>query len=218
MNRISGGSSDSPIITKLTEAIKYIDTEFENADDVLEEIIKEGLIQRFEYTYEMAWNVMKDYALYQGNTDIGGSRDAIRYAFSTNLVADGDMWMEMIKSRIKTLHTYNEETAQEIFIKILEKYHSAFLQFQFVFANYSAISRVILYGSRAKSNYHNSSDIDLSMVGKDLDLTILLKIENELDDLLLPYKIDLSVYHLIENHDLIDHIDRVGAVFYEKLV
>ena len=104
----------------------------ENADDVLGEIVKEGLIQRFEYTYEMAWNVMKDYALYQGNSDIGGSRDAIRYAFSTNLIADGDMWMDMIKSRIKTPHTYNEETAHEIFMKILDEYHSAFLQLQTV--------------------------------------------------------------------------------------
>ena len=88
---------------------------------------------------------------------------------------------------------------------------------QSVFANYSAINRVILYGSRAKGNYRNSSDIDLSLAGKDIDLTILLKIENELDDLLLPYKIDLSVYHLIENQDLTDHINRVGTVFYEKV-
>ena len=53
-------------LTKLTEAVEYIHIEFENVDEVLEEIIKEGLIQRFEYPYEMAWNVMKNYALYQG--------------------------------------------------------------------------------------------------------------------------------------------------------
>jgi len=88
---------------------------------------------------------------------------------------------------------------------------------QSVFANYSAISRVILYGSRAKGNYRDSSDIDLSLVGKDLDVSFLLKIENELDDLLLPYQIDLSVYHLIDNQDLTDHINRVGTVFYEKV-
>ena len=88
---------------------------------------------------------------------------------------------------------------------------------QSVFANYSTINRVILYGSRAKGNYQNSSDIDLSLVGEDLDLTTLLKIENELDDLLLAYNIDLSVYHLIENQDLSDHINRVGTVFYEKI-
>jgi len=132
-------SNYNKALKKLTEAIEYIkkdldenkiDIENNDAEEVLEEIIKEGLIQRFEYTYEMAWNVMKDYALYQGNSEIGGSRDAIRYAFSMNLISNGEMWMDMIKSRIKTSHIYNEETANEIYTKILKEYHSAFLKFQ----------------------------------------------------------------------------------------
>jgi len=61
---------------------------------------------------------------------------------------------------------------------------------------------VILYGSRARGNYRNGSDIDLALVGKELDLTTLFKVETELDDLLLPYKIDLSIHHKIENPDL----------------
>ena len=126
-------------LKKLSEAINYIkkdldekeiDIEYENAEEILEEIIKEGLIQRFEYTYEMAWNVMKDYALYQGNSEISGSRDAIRFAFSSNLIANGELWMDMIKSRIKTSHTYNEETAEEIYKKILNDYYSLFLDFE----------------------------------------------------------------------------------------
>jgi len=126
-------------LKKLSEAINYIkkdldekeiDIEYKNAEEILEEIIKEGLIQRFEYTYEMAWNVMKDYALYQGNSEISGSRDAIRFAFSSNLIANGELWMDMIKSRIKTSHTYNEETAEEIYKKILNDYYSLFLDFE----------------------------------------------------------------------------------------
>jgi len=126
-------------LKKLSEAINYIkkdldekeiDIEYENAEEILEEIIKEGLIQRFEYTYEMAWNVMKDYALYQGNSEISGSRDAIRFAFSSNLIANGELWMDMIKSRIKTSHTYNEKTAEEIYKKILNDYYSLFLDFE----------------------------------------------------------------------------------------
>ena len=109
---------------------KDVSVEDENSEEVLEEIIKEGLIQRFEYTYEMAWNVMKNYTLYQGNAEISDSRDAIRFAFSSNLISDGDKWMEMIKSRIKTSHTYNEETASEIYQKIISEYHSLFLNFQ----------------------------------------------------------------------------------------
>ncbi|MBU3822506.1 restriction endonuclease subunit S [Flavobacteriaceae bacterium XHP0103] len=87
---------------------------------------------------------------------------------------------------------------------------------QNVFAKYSNIEKAILYGSRAKGNYRNGSDIDLTLVGKNLTLSEQFSIETELDDLLLPYKIDLSIYYKIENQDLIDHIDRVGIVFYEN--
>jgi predicted nucleotidyltransferase len=87
---------------------------------------------------------------------------------------------------------------------------------QNVFEQYPTVDRVILYGSRAKGDYRKSSDIDLTLEGTSLDLNTLLKIENQLDDLLLPYKIDLSVFHKIENPDLIDHINRVGITFYIK--
>ena len=79
-------------VKKLSEAIEFVTKENgEKIESVLDEIIKDGLIQRFEYTFEMAWNVMKDYALYQGNSEIAGSRDAIQYAYSTNLITNGDM-------------------------------------------------------------------------------------------------------------------------------
>lgn len=98
-------------------------------DDFLDDIIKEGLIQRFEYTHELAWNVMKDYAVYQGNTTITGSRDAIREAFSIGLIPEGKVWINMIVSRNKTSHTYNEATADEIFNLIVNDYHPAFKGF-----------------------------------------------------------------------------------------
>ena len=85
-----------------------------------------------------------------------------------------------------------------------------------VFKKYSKIEKAILYGSRAKGNYRNGSDIDLTLMGDDLNLGTLFKIENELDDLLLPHKIDLSIFLKIENTDLIDHINRIGVVFYEQ--
>ncbi|MCF6349426.1 MAG: nucleotidyltransferase domain-containing protein [Flavobacteriaceae bacterium] len=86
-----------------------------------------------------------------------------------------------------------------------------------VFSKYPQIEKIILYGSRAKGNYRNGSDIDLALVGNDLDLTSLFKIEIKLDDLLLPYKIDLSILHKIKNKDLVNHIKRVGVTFYEKI-
>ena len=85
-----------------------------------------------------------------------------------------------------------------------------------VFARYPQIEQVILYGSRAKGNYRNGSDIDLTIQGEEVTYSQLLSIENALDDLLLPYKIDLSLLRQIDNPDLIDHIKRIGIVFYEK--
>jgi len=78
------------------------------------------------------------------------------------------------------------------------------------------IEKAILYGSRATGNYKAASDIDLTLLGNDLTLTIQQKIETELDDLLLPYKFDVSVFHTITNIELIDHIKRVGQLFFQK--
>ena len=87
---------------KLQRSIEYIHKNIKTRDlddGILDEIIKEGIIQRFEYTHELAWNVMKDYAEYQGNSSVGGSRDAAREAFQLKLIMDGEIWMDMIKSR-----------------------------------------------------------------------------------------------------------------------
>ena len=85
-----------------------------------------------------------------------------------------------------------------------------------IFAKYSELEKVILYGSRAKGNFKPGSDIDLTFVGNNLNQTILNKIEDDIDDLLLPYSFDLSVFKHISNTDFIAHINRVGIVFYER--
>lgn len=96
----------------------------------LSELERQGLIQAFEFVFELAWNLMKDYFVYQGNPAITGSRDAIRTAFKQGLVVDGEGWMEMIKSRNQTPHTYNESIAIEIAERILARYQDLFVQFQ----------------------------------------------------------------------------------------
>ncbi|ETO94518.1 nucleotidyltransferase family protein [Legionella oakridgensis] len=83
-----------------------------------------------------------------------------------------------------------------------------------IFKKHPNIEEVILYGSRAKGTYHTGSDIDLCLVGSALALSELLAIENQIDDLLLPWKIDLSLKHTIDNSELLAHIDRVGIAFY----
>lgn len=81
---------------------------------------KQGLIQCFEYTYELAWSLMKDYLQYQGVVGIGGSRDAIRQAFKLSLISDGQIWLDMVEDRIHSVHTYDEEKAEEIITKIYQ--------------------------------------------------------------------------------------------------
>ena len=110
--------------SKLQDAVQS----FESKD--LSDLEKEGLIQRFEYTHELAWNVMKDFFEFEGNTTIMGSRSATREAFSKGIIKDGDIWMDIIKSRNLTTHTYNEHIAEDIVDKIIRLYYSSFKVFQ----------------------------------------------------------------------------------------
>lgn len=130
-------SNYNKAMTKLASNISYVkenifknDNFSKEENPALNDIVKQGLIQSFEYTHELAWNVMKDFLEYQGYSNIRGSRDTTREAFHIELIKDGDIWMDMISSRNKTSHTYNEETANEIFTKIINKYYPAFGEFQ----------------------------------------------------------------------------------------
>jgi predicted nucleotidyltransferase len=83
-------------------------------------------------------------------------------------------------------------------------------------STFQEVETGILYGSRAKGNYRDGSDIDLTLKGEQLNLTILNSINNQLDDLLLPYTFDLSIYHQTNTADLLEHIQRVGVIFFQK--
>jgi predicted nucleotidyltransferase len=85
-----------------------------------------------------------------------------------------------------------------------------------VFARHNAIDAVLIYGSRAKGNYRAGSDIDLTLKGDEIAFAEFMQIENQIDDLMLPYTVDLSQYQQLENADLIAHIDRVGVEIYAK--
>ena len=105
----------------------------------------DGLIQRFEFTFELAWKLMKSYADYQGtDKEIMGSRDAIRWAFENKLIEDSDVWMEMIKRRNDTSHTYDEDTAADVVRSVKESYYQAFVGF---------------YDRMDKLSSHQSSDL-----------------------------------------------------------
>jgi predicted nucleotidyltransferase len=86
-----------------------------------------------------------------------------------------------------------------------------------VFRKSPSIDQVILYGSRAKGNFRNGSDIDLCLLGNQVSLSDMYQLETALDDLMLPFTFDVSIYSKITNKDLIEHIDRIGKVVYSKV-
>ena len=108
------------------KAVKQLTKFIEKGE--LSELEQQGLIQSFEYNYELAWNTIKDFYENQGETGIQGSRDAIRLAFQRGLIVNGEIWMRMIKSRALTSHTYNENTADEIATDICNIYYKEFLK------------------------------------------------------------------------------------------
>jgi len=92
----------------------------------LSELEEQGLIQAFEYTHELAWNVLKDFLEEQGLQDLYGSKDTSREAFRRGLIENGDIWMDMVKSRNLTSHTYNRNNAQMIDGAICGHYQAEF--------------------------------------------------------------------------------------------
>jgi len=85
-----------------------------------------------------------------------------------------------------------------------------------VLQSYPGVEKAVLYGSRAKGNFRTGSDIDLTLEGNTLDFKILFRIKEELDELMLPYRIDLSLLKYIQSPELLEEIERTGQVFYEK--
>jgi len=106
----------------LTQLQKFIDK------GELSELEAQGLVKAFEYTYELAWNTIKDFLEFSGQSDIYGSRDAIRKGFQLGLIIDGDGWMDMLKSRNQTSHTYNEDTARQINNAVVTRYYDLFIR------------------------------------------------------------------------------------------
>ncbi len=88
------------------------------------------------------------------------------------------------------------------------------LSLRSVFTKFPSIQKVIIYGSRAKGNFKPGSDIDLTLITSENDLSFLFEVENAIEELLLPYKVDLSFYSSLDNENLKDHINRVGVEFY----
>lgn len=96
----------------------------------LSELERQGLIQGFEFTHELAWNVLKDYLEMEGIQGLVGSRSTVREAFKRGLVPDGEAWMDMIEKRNLSSHTYNLDVAETLAAAIHQRYYPAFIELQ----------------------------------------------------------------------------------------
>ena len=92
----------------------------------LSNLEKQGLVQAYEFTQELSWKVLKDFMQSRGTQELYGSKDVVREAFKIGLIKNGDLWMDMIKSRNLTSHTYDESTIEEIIVLIIDKYYEEF--------------------------------------------------------------------------------------------
>lgn len=225
-------------LARLTSAIEL------SEERPLSDLEQQGLIQAFEFTFDMAWKTLQDFVVEKGYE---GKRDKpiptiVEAARKT--IVDEKQWRLIYQSRNKTSHSYDEEIAQDIAEKVIEAYHTLFIQLetrlqlekinrekqglkfglddkviediQKVFQDNWKVDAVVLFGSRAKGNYRERSDIDLAVKGRNITFDDILSLSSKLDDLNLPYEIDLINYSSIKDEDVIEHIDRVGIVFYER--
>jgi nucleotidyltransferase substrate binding protein (TIGR01987 family) len=95
----------------------------------LSDLEQQGLVKAFEFTFELAWNVMKDFLTTQGITGIIGSRDSVRFAFKEELIGAGEIWMHMIDDRNHSSHIYDESTKESLVKHIVEAYRGEFTAF-----------------------------------------------------------------------------------------
>ncbi len=102
---------------RLAEALKKTD---------FVDLEKDGVIQRFEFTFELAWKTLKDYLSDQGFSDVVSPKKAIQVAFENNLIKNGDIWIEMLEDRNRMSHMYDQKISENIFQNIQQKYRSAF--------------------------------------------------------------------------------------------
>ncbi len=107
----------------------------------LSDLEKQGVIQTFKFTYELGWSLLKDYLQWQGIENIVGARDAIRESFKSGLISEGHAWMEMLQDRNRSVHTYNEKTANAILENIDRKYLAGFKSLKQVFDRFDEQNR-----------------------------------------------------------------------------
>ncbi len=223
-----------------SRAFKLLQEAFDRDPEGMSDLEKEGAIQRFEYTFELAWKTLMDYLIYSGVAfDQITPRSVIKEAFAAKVIKDGQVWIDMLEQRNLMSHTYDDESFRVAFNSIAELpgghragVHMAEAEgtrveesfglrpqalelIRGVFHRHPQVRRVEVFGSRAMGRFENHSDVDLALWG-DLDPRLLAQIIQELDDLPLPYTFDVKAYEAIGHEPLKRHIDEFGKTLYRS--
>jgi len=223
-----------------SRAFTLLSDALENGADALNDLEREGAIQRFEYTFELAWKTLKDRLEHDGlEINPVTPRNVIREAHRALLIEDGDDWMAMLNDRNLMSHTYDEEDFRRVvgnieggYLRVLEstrarlgeetrRHRSPDLKpatmkmLARIFAAYPDLKEVILFGSRATGKAKPQSDIDLATRGiSDLDRLGALKLDLEDSDIV--QKCDVAAYERIGYAPLKQHIDAHGVTIYRS--
>ena len=211
----------------------------------LNELEREGAIQRFEYTFELAWNTLKDRLEYDGIAFRSVTpRSVIRQAYQAGLIRNGETWMDMLTDRNLMSHTYDADRFEAIVTNVHDRYLSllndlylrllevtvekgplngegthisseVMAALQAVFACYPELTEVLLYGSRATGNATPRSDIDLATRGI-IDPHRLGRLALDLEGTNIPQECDVQAYEHINYAPLKGHIDADGIRIYKR--
>jgi nucleotidyltransferase substrate binding protein (TIGR01987 family) len=224
-------------------AVRLLREPIERGVETLSTLEQEGTVQRFEVALELAWKTLKDYLEAQGAEITPMTpRMVVKTAFSSRVLTDAQIWIDMLDHRNLLSHPYDEATFEQAVRAISERYFPAIdacrqwllsaaadddgtpcvqlnagerTMMESVFQGHAKLTGVILFGSRAKGNAAASSDVDLALEGVD-DVLMGEAIRRELEDLPLPYRFDVQCLDTIKHQPLREHIDRVGVRIWER--
>ena len=203
----------------------------------LSDLEAEGMIQRFEYTFELAWKTLKDLLSSEG-VDASFPREVIKESFQHEVISHGDTWMEMLERRNQAAHAYNEDQFREIVTAIRARFvgaigslvatleqrlgrfglsEAALAGIVTVLQSHPSVKTAVVFGSRAMGTQRPGSDIDICIAGTELDESETNQIARDLNERIpSPYRIDVILRDSIDNDALLQHIDQYGVPILER--
>lgn len=194
-------------------------------------LLQAGLIQTYEFTFELAWKTFKNYLEWEGFT-VSSPRTTFRQAYQSGYIREGETWMKALNDRNLTSHAYDDEVAAEVVRNIQERYFSfkriarmagktglneeRRAMIRQILGECPRVRSAVLFGSRAKGTSKPASDIDLAVKGAEVSRADVAALWAAFEGSLLPFFVDVVSYEAIRDEALRAHIDRVGILIYTR--